>query len=73
MQPLLDKMRAELEHTLTAKFNEQIAKLRSDLHQRESEYAQALIQKIARDILPDMLRQGAEQLEQRIVQRLSHR
>lgn len=64
----LEQLRAEL----TAKFTEQINKLRADLHQRESEYAQALIQKIAKEILPAMLAQGAEQLEQRIVQRLSH-
>lgn len=68
-------IKAELEQLrteLTAKFTEQINKLRADLHQRESEYAQALIQKIAKEILPAMLAQGAEQLEQRIVQRLSH-
>lgn len=68
VQPLLDQLRSEL----TAKFTEQLTKLRSDLHQRESEYAQALIQKIAKDILPTMLNQAAEQIEQRIVQRLSH-
>jgi CheY-like chemotaxis protein len=68
IQHLLDQLRAEL----TAKFTEQINKLRADLHQRESEYAQALIQKIAKEILPTMLAQGADQLEQRIVQRLSH-
>ena len=68
IQPLLDQLRTEL----TTKFTEQINKLRADLHQRESEYAQALIQKIAKEILPAMLTQGAEQIEQRIVQRLSH-
>lgn len=68
VQPLLDQLRSEL----TTKFTEQLTKLRADLHQRESEYAQALIQKIAKDILPSMLNQGAEQIEQRIVQRLSH-
>jgi DNA-binding response OmpR family regulator len=67
MNAQIEQMRREL----TAHFDEQLAKLRTDLHKREGEFAQALLQKIAQDILPNMLRQGAEQLEQRIVQRLS--
>ncbi len=55
---------------LSRDFEGQIAKLREDLKHREEKFAQSLINKIAKEILPTMLRQAAEQVEQRILQKL---
>lgn len=66
MQEMLDGLRAELEHSFASKIEEQLVKLRAELHSRENALAQALIQKIAKDVLPQM---GA-QIEQKIMQRL---
>jgi len=58
---------------LSDKLEGALRQLRGELVQRESEHAQAMVQKIARDVLPDLIRQGIEQLEQRIQQRLDLR